>query len=255
MPNLSTLVISVLLLVSTAARAAELSVVSSGGFAAALKALAPAYEHDSGNRLVLGWGPSMGDTRDAVPARLARGERIDVVIMVGDALSNLIEQGKADRGSRIDLARSLIGAAVRSGAPHPDIATPDAFRRTLLEAKSIAYSDSASGVYLSSDLFKRLGISEQLKDKARMIAATPVGEIVARGEAEIGFQQIAELKPVPGIDLLGPIPAALQKVTIYSAAIVATSQDKSVATSFIAYLAARKSAPVIADTGLEPVQR
>jgi molybdate transport system substrate-binding protein len=243
----------VLLFAVGAARAEDIHVVSSGGFAAALKALAPGFERDSGQHLVLAWGPSMGETQDAVPARLARHEDIDVVIMVGDALGKLVEEGKVVPGSRVDLARSLIGAAVRAGAPHPDISTPDALRRTLLDAKSIAYSDSASGVYISTELFRRLGIADQVAGKARMIPATPVAEIVARGEAEIGFQQIAELKPVHGVDLLGPIPESLQKVTIFSAGIVTGAHEAEAGKSLIAYLSSPRSAPTITDTGLEPI--
>jgi molybdate transport system substrate-binding protein len=247
------LLAAVVLFASGLAHATDVRVVSSGGFAAALKALAPGYEQATGNKLILAWGPSMGETHDAVPARLARGEDIDVVIMVGDALGKLADQSKIAPGTRVDLARSLIGAAVRSGAPHPDISTPDALRRTLLATKSIAYSDSASGVYISTELFKRLGIAEQVAGKAHMIPATPVAEIVAKGEAELGFQQIAELKPVSGVDLLGPIPAELQKVTVYSAGVVTGSHQADAGKAFIAYLASSSSAPAIAGTGLEPV--
>ena len=247
------LVTAVLLFAHGAARATDIHVVSSGGFAAALKSLAPRYEQATGNKLILGWGPSMGETHDAVPAQLARGQDIDVVIMVGDALGKLADQGKIAPGTRVDLVRSLIGAVVRAGVPHPDISTPEALRRTLLDAKSIAYSDSASGVYVSTELFKRLGIADQVARKARMIPATPVAEIVAKGEAEIGFQQIAELKPVHGVDLLGPMPAELQKATIFSAGVVAGSHQAAAGIAFIAYLASPDSAPAIAETGLEPI--
>jgi molybdate transport system substrate-binding protein len=120
-----------LALVTSAAGATDIHVVSSGGFAAALKALAPGYEQATGDKLVLGWGPSMGETHDAIPARLARGEDIDVVIMVGDALGKLADERKIVLGTRADLARSLIGAAVRAGAPHPDISTPEALKQAL----------------------------------------------------------------------------------------------------------------------------
>jgi ABC-type molybdate transport system substrate-binding protein len=130
-----------------------------------------------------------------------------VIIIVDSALGNLIKSGKVTADSRVELARSGIGMAVRAGAPKPDIRTPAAFKQTLLRAKSIAYSDSASGVYLSTELFQRLGIVDQLKGTARMIPAEPVGQVVARGEAEIGFQQISELRPVKGIDIVGPLPS------------------------------------------------
>jgi molybdate transport system substrate-binding protein len=239
--------------VAGAAGATDIHIVSSGGFAAALKTLAPGYEQATGDKLVLGWGPSMGETHDAVPARLARGEDIDVVIMVGDALGKLADQGKIAPGTRVDLARSRIGAVVRAGAPHPDISTPEALKRALLNAKSIAYSDSASGVYIQNELFRRLGIEAQVAPKGHMIPATPVAEIVARGEAEIGFQGIAELKPVHGVDQLGPIPAELQKVTILSAGVVAGARQAEAGKAFIAYLASPRSAPAIAETGLEPI--
>ena len=224
-----------LLAFAAAVQAAEIRVVSSGGFAAAYRALAPEFERQTGHTLVTDWGPSMGNTANAVPQRLARNEPIDVVIMVGYALGHLVEQGKVVPDSRVDLARSLIGAAVRTGAPHPDIGTVDALRRTLLEARSVAYSDSASGVYIQNEMFKRLGIAEQMSGKARMIPADPVGEVVARGEAELGFQQISELKPVHGIDLLGPIPAEVQQVTVFSAGVVAGSRQQEAARALIRY--------------------
>ena len=163
----------------------------------------PEFERATGNTVMTSWGPSMGETPEAVPARLRREELIDVVIMVGYALGDLVRQGKVDGDSRVDLARSGIGVVVRAGAPKPDISSVDALKGTLLQAKSIAYSDSASGVYISTEMFKRLGIADQVASKARMIPAEPVGAVVARGEAEIGFQQISELKPIAGIDLVG----------------------------------------------------
>jgi molybdate transport system substrate-binding protein len=233
--------------------AAELRVVSSGGFAAAYKALAPSYEQKTGDRLIVGWGPSMGDTPDTVPARLKRGDKIDVVIMVGYALGNLIKDGKVVAASRADLARSGIGVVVRHGAPHPDIGSVEALRKTLLAAKSIAYSDSASGVYIANEMFQKMDIAEQVKGKARMIPAEPVGAVVARGEAEIGFQQISELKPIKGIDLLGPLPAAVQKYTVFSAGIVTGSDQPRAAAALIRFLTSPEARPAIVDSGPEPM--
>jgi molybdate transport system substrate-binding protein len=195
----------------------------------------------------------MGNTPDAVPMRLQRGEPIDVVIMVGYALSDLIKGGKVIANSRVDLARSSIGVAVRAGAPKPDISSVDALRRALLEAKSIAYSDSASGVYVSTELFKRLGIADQVAGKSRMIPAEPVGAVVARGEAEIGFQQVSELKPIAGIDLVGPLPPELQKVTIFSAGIVVGAREPEAARALIAFLASPAAAGAIKASGMEPM--
>lgn len=165
----------------------------------------------------------MGTTHNAIPSRLERGEVIDVVIMAGQALANLIEHGKVRADSRVDLVQSKIGMAVKAGAPKPDIATVDALKRTLLAAKSIAYSDSASGVYLSTELFPKLGIANQIKGKTRKIEADPVGGVVAKGEAEIGFQQMSELLPVKGIDIVGPLPAGAQRITVFAAGIPVSS--------------------------------
>jgi molybdate transport system substrate-binding protein len=238
---------------TTAANAAELHVVSSGGFAEAYKTLAPVFEQKSGDKLTIAWGPSMGDTPDTVPARLARGEKIDVVIMVGYALGNLVKQGKVTADSRTDLARSGIGVVVRHGAPHPDISSVDALKQALLEAKSIAYSDSASGVYIANEMLKKMGITEQVAGKSRMIPAEPVGGVVARGDAEIGFQQISELKPIKGIDLLGPLPSELQKYTIFAAGIVAGCDQPGEAAALIRFLASPEAAPSVTESGLEPI--
>jgi molybdate transport system substrate-binding protein len=237
----------------SSALAQEIKVVSSGGFAAAYRALAPEFERETGYKLSAAWGPSMGKTADAVPSRLARGETIDVVIMVGYALSDLIAQGKAIGDSRADLARSGIGVAVRAGAPKPDISSAEALKQTLLAAKSIAYSDSASGVYIQNEMFPRLGIAEAVAGKSRMIPAEPVGAVVARGDAEIGFQQISELKPIAGIDLVGPLPPQVQKFTLFSAAVVVGSREPVGARKLIEFLASAAAAPAIRDSGMEPI--
>ncbi|ACL57712.1 substrate-binding domain-containing protein [Methylobacterium nodulans] len=241
------------ILASAAAPAAEVRVVSSGGFAAAYRALAPEFERRTGHGLVTEWGPSMGQTPQAVPARLARGEPIDVVIMVGYALDDLIRQGKVSADSRTALARSGIALAVRAGAPKPDISSIDGLRRTLLAAKSIAYSDSASGVYIETELFRRLGIADAVKAKARMIPAEPVGAVVARGEAEVGFQQLSELKPVPGIEIVGLLPAEVQLYTEFSAGRVEGSRAPEAASALIGFLASPDAAGAIRESGMEPL--
>jgi molybdate transport system substrate-binding protein len=241
------------LLLAAAGPAEELHVASSGGFAAAYKALAPLYEQKTGDALFIAWGPSMGDTPQAIPARLARGEPLDVVIMVGYALGDLIKQGKVIPESRVDLARAGIGVVVRAGAPHPDVSSVEALKQALLAAKSIAYSDSASGVYIQNEMFKKLGLADQVAGKARMIPAEPVGAVVARGEAEIGFQQISELKPIGGIDLVGPLPPEVQIYTVFSGGVVSASHKPEEAAALLRFLASPDAAPVMADSGMEPM--
>ena len=232
---------------------AEIRVMTSGGFTAAYNVLAPQYEKTTGDRIVTMYGASMGGAPDSIPSRLARGEPADIVILAAPALEELVKQGRVVPGSRVDLVRSTIGMSVRAGAPKPDISTVEALKRTLLEAKSIAYSASASGVYLSTNLFPRLGIWESIKDKSKRIESERVGTIVARGEAELGFQQVSELLPIPGIEFVGPLPAAVQQVTIFSAGIAVGAKEPDAAKALIKYFTSAQAAPVIAQTGLEPI--
>jgi molybdate transport system substrate-binding protein len=243
--------LSALLTVATV-RADEIKVVTSGGFTAAYLELVPQYESSTHNKLVTEFGPSMGTTHNAIPIRLERGEAIDVVIMAAPALDDLIKQGKIRAGSRVDLVKSLIGMAVKAGAPRPDIGTVDALKHTLLSAKSIAYSDSASGVYLSTELFPKLGIADEIKGKSKKIEADPVGGVVATGEFEIGFQQISELRPVKGIDIVGPLPTGAQKVTVFAAGIPATATHPEAAKALIEWLASPVAYAAIKKSGLEP---
>ena len=230
----------------------EIKVVTSGGFTAAYLELVPQYEGATHNKLATEFGPSMGTTHNAIPIRLERGEAIDVVIMAAPALDDLIKLGKVRAGSRVDLVRSYIGMAVKAGAPPPDISTVDALKRTLLAAKSIAYSDSASGVYLSTELFPKLGIVDQIKGKSKKIEADPVGGVVATGEFEIGFQQISELRPVKGIDIVGPLPPGAQKFTVFAAGIPTTSTHPEAAKALIDWLASPVAYAAIKKSGLEP---
>jgi molybdate transport system substrate-binding protein len=233
--------------------AAEIKVMISGGLSAAYNVLVPEFERTSGHKVLTAYGPSMGTTVNAIPMRLERGEAADVVIMVGYALGDLISQGKVKADSRVDLVKSLIGICVKAGAPKPDISSPEALKRALLAAKSIAYSDSASGVYISTEMFQRLGIVEEMKDKARKIPAEPVAGVVARGEAEIGFQQFSEMLPIPGIDIVGPLPSELQKVTIFSAGIASVSKEPEAGKALIKFLASPAARDAVVKSGLEPI--
>jgi molybdate transport system substrate-binding protein len=235
------------------AHAADLHVVSSGGFAQAYKDLSGPYERASGEHLVSEWGPSMGTTKNAIPARLARGEPIDVVIMVGDSLDKLMAEGRLEPGSKVVLANSPIACAVRHGAAKPDIGTVDGLRAAFLHADRVAYSDSASGEYIKRQLLDKLGIRQQMEGRAAQIPATPVGEIIAQGEADFGCQQRSELKPVQGIDIVGLIPQEVQLKTQFSGAVVRGASHPEAARGLLRFLASPANAAAIEATGLEPV--
>ena len=234
--------------------AAEIRVVSSGGFTAAYDSLIAEFERRSGHTLVSSYGASMGNAPDAIPPRLARGEPLEVMILAAPALDGFIREGKAVEGSRVDLAASRIGFAVRAGAPKPDIGSVEAVRRALLEAPSIAYSASASGVYFSTEMVQRLGIADQVLPKARRILSERVGTVVARGDAELGLQQLSELLPIQGIDLVGPLPPELQRVTLFSAGIAAGAREPEAARDLIRFLSSPAVAAAVTATGLDPVR-
>lgn len=241
------------LLLAGAAAGEEIRVMASGGFTAPYNEVIPEYERATQNKVVTSFGASLGGAPDSIPMRLARGEPVDVLIMASTALDELIEQGKVVRGSRVDLVRSGIGMAVRAGAPKPDIRTVEALIRTLLAAKSIAYSASASGLYLSTKLFPRLGIADQIRDKSIRVVSERVGAVVARGDAEIGFQQVSELLPIPGLDYVGPLPPEAQEITVFSAGVAVGAKNPEAARALIEFLASPAVVPAIRKAGLEPV--
>ena len=247
------LVVAFLLLVAASARAEEVRVMTSGAFTEPFLKLVPAFERTTKSKVITSFGASMGGAPDSIPSRLSRGEPVDVVILAAEALDNLIKQGQVIPGSRVDLVRSIIGMAVRKGAPKPDISTVDALKRTLLQAKSIAYSASASGTYLSTEMFQRLGIADQVKAKSKRIESERVGDVVARGDAEIGFQQISELLPIPGIDYVGPLPADVQRVTVFSAGIATKAREPEAARALVKFLASPDATSEIKKAGLEPL--
>jgi amidase len=240
-------------LMSGTASAGEIRVMTSGAFTAAYLELIPQWERTTDNRIVTA-ATSMGVGPDSITNRLKRGEPVDVVIVADADLNEFIRLGRVVAGSRVALARSGIGMAVRAGAPKPDISSVDALKRTLLQAKSIAYSSSVSGIYLSTELFQRLGIVDQLKAKSQRIERERVGAVVARGEAEIGFQQVSELLPIQGIDYVGPLPADVQRVTVFSAGVAAGSKNLDAARALIRFFASPEAARAIANSGLEQLR-
>jgi len=242
------------LLLPAVGHASELLAVTSGGFAEAAKALTSHYNQaNPAAPVTLTFGPSMGKTDNAIPARLGRQEPIDVVIMVGGALDKLMDSGKLEPGSKVVLANSRIACAVPAGKPRPDLRTVASVRQAFLDAPSIAWSDSASGEYIQGEMLARLGIETEVKKKGKQIPATPVGEILAKGDAAFGCQQHSELQPVHGIDIVAELPDELQRITPYAAAIVKGSKHRAAASAFIEYLAAPSNGKVIKATGLTPL--
>src|SRR6266851_444948 len=243
--------------IAGAASAADVHVMISAGFYGVYADLAPAFERASGHRVVTTRGPSIGDSPEAIPTRLARGETADVVILDGGAADELAKRGMVRAGSKVELARSQVGMVVRAGAAKPDIGSVDAFRSTLLAAKSIAYSDSGSGTYLSTKLFARLGVADQVAGKSRKVRGPPSGEpvaaVVARGEAEIGFQQVSELIHVAGVTYVGAIPAELQPTFSFAGALTSTVRQPEAASALIRFLASAEAAPAISKAGLTPL--
>jgi molybdate transport system substrate-binding protein len=231
------------------AGSAELIVMTSGTFTAAHLELAPAFER-SAHVTITTAATTLGVGADSIPSRMQR-EAVDIVIVAADTLDDLIRNGLVIAGSRVDLGRSSIGMAVRAGAPKPDIRSVTSLKQTLLNAKSVALSSSVSGDYFSKELFLRLGIAEQMAPKTKRIVDERVGAVVARGDAEIGFQQMSELLPIAGIDVVGPLPSEVQRVTVFAAGVAASSRRPDVARAYIRFLASAEAWKAVASTGLE----
>lgn len=249
---LASLTLACAFLAVMAVAAGEIRVMTSGAFAAAHQELSPRFQQSTQEQVVT-VTTSTGVGAESIASRLRRGEVADVVVLPDAALDQLIADRLVAAGSKVALARSSIGMAVRRGAPKPDIGSVEALKAALLSAKSVAYSASVSGDYLSKELFPRLGIADQLRSKSQRIERERVGEVVARGEAEIGFQQISELLPIDGIDYVGPLPADVQRVTIVSAGIGVTAKNVEGARQLIRFFASPEAAAGFTRLGLEPL--
>ena len=219
-------------------------VMSSLAMKAACTALAPRFELERGMRVSLQFvgGADIGK-------RLHAGETVDLVLQAAAAIDDFIGQGVVRRGSRVDLVRSIVGLAVKSGSRHPDISSADALRRAVEAATAVAYSSGPSGLYLAG-VFERWGVA---KGKLRQTGpGIPAGGLLVTGEADIAFQQVSELLPVKGIDLVGPLPEELQLVTVFSAGTAVAAPNPRAAKAFTDYLTSAAVRPDLARCGLEP---
>ena len=241
------------LLTSQAALAADIRVVTSGAFTEAYKKLVPLFEAATGHRVISAYGASIGNAPDSIPSRFARGESFDMVILSEGGLEALMKDGKLVPGSRVDIVRSQIGAAVRKGTPKPDISTVAALKQTLLNASSVAYSASASGTYLSTELFAKLGMQERLVQTGKKILSERVGAVVARGDAELGFQQVSELIYFKELDFIGTLPEEVQQTIFFSAGLVQGAQQPELARQLLHFLTSPAVADTVRATGLDPV--
>jgi molybdate transport system substrate-binding protein len=235
------------LLYSGAANAVEIKVLSTQAAEQAYRELVPQFEKTSGHKV----STIFTGTLD-LQKRIAAGESYDLIIMAGPAIDDFIKTGKIVPGSRVDLAKSGVGVAVRAGAPKPDISSTEALKKTVIAAKSIGYSTGPSGVYIVG-LFQRMGIADAVKPKLKQ---TPtgvfVGSIVASGEAEIGFQQVSEFLHFPGVDYVGPLPADIQETTVFSSGLEVGAKEADAAKAWVKFLTAPAAAPVYKKMGLEP---
>lgn len=229
------------------AQAAEVKVMAANAVKEAYLELMSAFERSTGHKVITLWGGTEG-----VAKRISGGEVVDIVLIAAPNIDKLVAEGKLVPGSRADFAKSGVGMAVRTGLPKPDISSAEAIKQAVLGANSVAYSSGPSGLYVA-DLFKRMGIADQIKNKVRQPpSGVQVGELVARGEADLGFQQISELLHVRGIDYLGPLPPEIQNITIYSAGLHMAAPAPDAAKALVKSLTSPHAGPILKKTGMEP---
>jgi len=229
------------------AGAAEIKVLSTQATEDTYRELVPQFEQATGLKVTTVFTGTLNAQK-----RLADGESYDMIIMAGPAIDAQIEAGKALAGSRVDLAKSGVALGVPKGAPKPDIGSVAALKKTILAAKSIGYSTGPSGVYMVS-LFDKLGVADQVKGKLKQTpSGVFVGDLIAKREVEIGFQQVSEIATFPGVDFVGPLPAEVQQTTVFSSAIIAGAKQAEAAKALVKFLTTPQAAEAFKKRGMEP---
>jgi molybdate transport system substrate-binding protein len=226
-----------------------LRIITSGAQAAPIEALLPRFEGE----VEIAFGSSLGAAHDSIPTRLAAGERFDLYFLAEAAHARYAAEGYVSPDF-VPLVQSRIGAAVREGDRVPDISTSDSLRAALLDAGSVAHAASASGIYLSTEVFPALGIADEMKATARTIFSERVGRVVARGDAALGFQQMSELLPIPGITIVGTLPPEFERVFVFGAAFGLDPAGRPLADDFLSFLRTDAAAVEFASAGLDPIR-
>ena len=230
---------------------AQVKVILSNGFGAAYREALPDFEKTSGIKVTTATGASQGNSPNTIGAQLRRGEPADMVIMNKAGLDDLMAEGKIAPGTNVDLARTLLAVAIRSGTPKPDVSTVDAFKKTLMAARSVSVDASTSGIYLTTKAFPRLGIAKEMEGKTIKEGAPGV----ASGKADIAVMLVSEILPVRGVEVVAPVPAEIQEASIFSAAVVKGAKDVESAKKLIAFLASQSASAAIKRSGMEPLGR
>lgn len=232
---------------STGLQAADIRVMSTNGVKSVLEELVPQFEKATSYKLSIRYAPAAD-----LKGLIEKGEAFDVAILTAAAIDDLIRQGKLAAPTRADIARSGAGVAIRKGAPQPDITTPDAFKRTLLAAKSVAYVGTGATGAEVRKIFERFGIANEMKAKTKLLSGISAAAAVARGEAELGFSQVSELMGIDGAELLGPFPPGFEVQTVFPAAVGTGAREPAAGQALIKFLTAAAAAPVIRSKGMEP---
>src|SRR5258706_9412661 len=236
-----------MLALSTGLQAAEIKVISTNGVKAVLEELVPQFEKATGHKLVIRFGPAAD-----LKVQIEKGEAFDLAILTASALDDLIKQGKLAAPTRTDIAKSGVGVAIRKGAPRPDLTTADAFKRTLLAAKSVAFVGSGASGAEVRKIFERFGIADEMKAKTKLLSGISAAAAVAKGEAELGFSQVSEIMGIEGAELAGPLPPEVQVLTIFPPAVGTGAREPGAAQALIKFLTAPAAAPVFKAKGMEP---